>query len=49
MFDGYFVALTAGSLPLDGDGGRDVHSSTFRPNVSSFCVICRVHEFPPVY
>jgi len=26
--------------------GRGLHSSTIRP---TFCGICRVHEFPPVY
>jgi len=30
-------------------GGRGVHSSTFRLNVSTFCGIRRVHDFPPVY
>jgi len=29
--------------------GRGLHSSTFRLNVSTFCVIRRVHDFPPVY
>ena len=26
-----------------------LHSSTFRLNVSTFCGIRRVHDFPPVY
>jgi len=30
-------------------GGRDLHSSTFRLNVSTFCWIRGVHELPPVY
>jgi hypothetical protein len=29
--------------------GRGLHSSTFRLNVSTFCFIRRVHDFPPVY
>jgi len=29
--------------------GRGLHSSTIRLNVSTFCGIRRVHEFPPVY
>ena len=30
-------------------GGRGLHSSTFRLNVSTFCGIRWVHDFPPVY
>jgi hypothetical protein len=29
--------------------GRGLHSSTFRLNVSTFCWISWVHNFPPVY
>jgi hypothetical protein len=29
--------------------GRGIHSSSFRLNVSTFCGIRRVHDFPPVY
>jgi len=31
------------------DDGRGLHSSTFRLNVSTFCGIRWVHDFPPVY
>ena len=30
-------------------GGRGLHSSTFRLNVSTFCGTRWAHEFPPVY
>jgi len=29
--------------------GRGLHSSTFRLNVSIFCGIRWLHDFPPVY
>jgi hypothetical protein len=29
--------------------GRGLHSSTFRLNVSTFCRIRWVHDFPPVH
>ena len=29
--------------------GRGLHSSTFRLNVSTFCGVRFVHNFPPVY
>ena len=29
--------------------GRGLHSSTFRLNVSTFCGIRWVHNYPPVY
>ena len=29
--------------------GRGLHSSTFRLNVSTFCGIRQVHDFPPLY
>jgi hypothetical protein len=31
------------------DNGRSLHSSAFRLNVSTFCGIRWVHDFPPVY
>ena len=43
------------SLQLSGEAcarhlpGRGLHSSTFRLNVSTFCGIRWVHDFPPVY
>jgi hypothetical protein len=30
-------------------GGRGLHSFTFRLNVSTFCCLHWLHEFPPVY
>jgi len=30
-------------------GGRGLHSYTIQLNVSTFCGICWVHDFPPVY
>ena len=45
----------AGSDRSDGQmkkkrkSGRGLHSSTFRVNVSTFCGIRWVHDFPPVY
>jgi len=35
--------------PQWNDVGRGLHSSTFRLNVSTFCWIRWVHDFPPVY
>jgi hypothetical protein len=35
--------------PRDPPVGRDLHSSTCRLNVSTFCAIRRVHAFTPVY
>jgi hypothetical protein len=35
--------------PEAGAGGRGLRSSTFRLNVSRFCGIRWLHDFPPVY
>jgi len=54
------AAAEAGDLIVEGfdsvmdlmsglDGGRVLHSSTIRLNVSTFCGIPWVHDFPPVY
>ena len=38
-----------GLEPHRWTSGRGLHSSTFRLNVSTFCGIRWVHDFPPVY
>ena len=47
------VAVVGGGGDGGGRGGavsgRRLHSSTFRLNVSTFCWIRWVHDFPPVY
>jgi hypothetical protein len=40
---------TLGPTQSDDISGRDLHSSTFRLNVSTSCGIRFVHGFPPVY
>ena len=51
------VEMLPGKFPIHAFGGassqvtlgRDLHSFTFRLNVSTFCGIRLVHGFPPVY
>ena len=40
---------TVGDDAVEQIVGRGLHSSTFRLNVSIFCWIHWVHDFPPVY
>ena len=37
------------TVALECTPGRGLHSPTFRLNVSTFCWIRWVHDFPPVY
>jgi len=46
--DGYTVLIKQKKLPLSLLAGRGLHSSTFRLNISTFCGIHWVHDFPPV-
>jgi hypothetical protein len=43
------VHAAAARRTLEQVAGRGSHSSTFRLNVSTFCWIRWVHDFPPVY
>jgi len=47
----YYAAVRDGVRPRAAPhrGGRGLHSSTFRLNVSTLYGICVVHGFPPVY
>jgi hypothetical protein len=45
LADDIEVVLMGGAMGT----GRGLHSSTFRLNVSTFCGVRWVHDFPPVY
>jgi hypothetical protein len=43
------VTTGGGTSVVSVAGGRGLHSTTFRLDISTFCGIHRVHDFPPVY